>query len=99
MPDVLLPASEYDALIDLVHTLVSEYTMDNPIEAVELVDREHGRTEAEWLRRIVIDGARARELFSDEPAVSGTGCGSADEPAEDAPASATSPRTQRRTQP
>jgi hypothetical protein len=69
MPEATAPAavsaSEYDALIDLVHTLVSEYTMDCPIEAVDLVDREHGRTEAEWLRRILIDGARAEDLFGE----------------------------------
>lgn len=56
-------ASEYDALIDLVHTIVSEYTLDCPIEAVCLIDREHGRDEAEWLRRILIDGHRAGDLF------------------------------------
>ncbi len=58
-----VPASEYDALIDVVHALVSEYTMDRPVEAVELIDRELGRAAAEHARRILIDGDYARHLW------------------------------------
>lgn len=62
----VIPASEYDALVDVLHALVAEYTMEAPIEAVEHVRVELGRDAAEMVRRILIDGAYARDLFAHE---------------------------------
>jgi hypothetical protein len=59
-----VPASEYDALIDVLTFIVNEYTQENPAEAVDLIDRELGEDTAEFVRRILIDGDTASEIFS-----------------------------------
>ena len=57
-----VPASEYDALCDLLDVIVDELTHGG--DAVDVARARFGDHEAEWLRR-VLAGARARELFSD----------------------------------
>lgn len=60
----MVPASEYDALIDAIRVLVSEYTLDTPEQAVDLIDQELGHGAAAFLRRILIDGDTSWELFA-----------------------------------
>lgn len=59
----MVPASEYDALIDIFRALAEELTMGCPVEAVEFVEDEFGHDIGEWTRRILIDHETARELF------------------------------------
>lgn len=55
-----VPASEYDALIDLIHTAIP--SRDHQ-EAIRRVVEGHGEAEGIWLWRILTGGERARELF------------------------------------
>lgn len=63
---LMVPASEYDALIDLLKTcleLDGYYTAYDLSGMAERVGAELGQDGEAFFTRVVIDGDRARELF------------------------------------
>lgn len=64
-PTQTVPASEYDALIDLFQLLADSACMGDREEAVRIIERELDNAASMWARRILVFDERAGDLFGE----------------------------------